>query len=274
MICASVVMGILQAALPVSVRADGDRFVSTVDGAEVVRVAAGTYSIGDVHGRYDEAPTVKVKLSSFFIDRHEVSNARFAAFVQATGHQAHGPWRQGFPPGGDALPVRFVTFEDASAYARWAQRRLPTEAEWEAAAGPQRFPWGPSFEPGRAIVGRAARAGPLAIDGGSDVSVHGVVNLAGNVREWVSDWYDRYRYKALAERIELDPKGPPDRTPPEPHFVRTENQAGNERSTRKVVRGASWAAKHPDASRRGRRAAHNPARWFDDVGFRCVVEAP
>ncbi len=257
-------------ALPPGVVSEKGRLRSKVDGAELVRIPAGRHALGDGRGRYDERPVVEVRVSAFLIDRHEVSNQAFARFVGATGYAAKGPWRRGFPTGGEALPVRFVTWHDARAYARWAGRRLPTEAEWEAAAGPARFPWGPRWVAGRAVLERAPEAGPESVRRPLDASPRGVRNLAGNVREWVGDWYDRYAYRRRRPGLR-DPRGPRDGTPPERRFLETETEAGNERSTRRVVRGGGWAGRGPEAARRARRGAENPHHFYDDVGFRCAL---
>ncbi len=234
------------------------------DGAVLVRVPEGSYTLGDVAGRYDERPAVRVHLSAFLIDRDEVDNARFARFVEQTGYRAEGPWRRGFGSGEERLPVRFVTWNDATAYARWAGRRLPTEAEWEAAA---RATSGEA----RPVIGRAFDEGPRPVDEGV-VARAQTRHMSGNVREWTADWYDRYRNASLAAAGELvhDPTGPVDGAPAEPRFVESDSVAGNERSTRRVVRGASWVALGPDAARPSARGAHNPDHFFDDVGFRCA----
>ena len=236
----------------------------TPGGDTTVRIDAGVYTLGDAVGRYDERPTVRVRLSAFDIDRAEVSNAAFAAFVADADHAPRGPWRRGFPAGGDHLPARFVTWHDADAYCRWAGGRLPTEAEWEVATGRE-------WEPDRAIIGRPADAGPIAADADADTGPLGLRNQGGNVREWVADWYDRYAWASYARHdMPLDPIGPEDGARPAARFVESDGVAGNERSTRKAVRGASWAARSPDAVRPSRRGAHNPKHWFDDVGFRCA----
>lgn len=258
----------LLVALLLTPTGDG-RVVSPVDGAEMVRIDAGEYTIGDAAGRYDERPAVRVRLSAFLIDRTEVTNARFAAFVRTSGYRPRGPWMRGFPPGGEDLPVRFVTWEDADAYARWAGRRLPTEAEWEVAAGPHRYPWGPVFEPGRAIADRAPSAGPAAASSSFDRTALGVLNLGGNVREWVADHYDRYAYATLDGAA--DPRGPDAGAAPEARFVAAGAVPGNERSTRRVVRGGGWVSAGAEHARRARRGAENPRHFYDDVGFRCAL---
>jgi formylglycine-generating enzyme required for sulfatase activity len=265
-------LALLLLLLPAGVReaADG-RYLAVTDGAELVAVPAGVYPQGDAAGRYDERPPIVVQVSAFYLDRAEVSNRQFAAFVQASGYQAQGPWRRGFAEGAAEHPVRFVTWHDAAAYARWAGRRLPTEAEWEAAAGPRRYPWGDVWRADQAVMGRGPAAGPAPVGRSLDSSPVGAVNLAGNVREWVGDWYDRFAYAAHEGRA--DPTGPTDGTPPEARFVETENEAGNERSTRRVVRGASWSALWPDQARRARRGAENPQHFYEDVGFRCALSA-
>ena len=183
--------------LPAGVqRAEDGRYVSALDGAELVEIPAGAYTIGAADGRYDEAPPVRVRLQAFFIDRAEVTNRQYAAFVAATGYRAEGHWQRGDAPGAAEHPVRFVTWADARAYARWAGRRLPTEAEWEVAAGPHRFPGGDRWQPDRAVVGRPLDAGPEPANRALDATARGVLNMAGNVREWVGDWYDRRAYAA------------------------------------------------------------------------------
>jgi formylglycine-generating enzyme required for sulfatase activity len=258
--------------LPTGVqRAADGRYVSTVDGAELAAVPAGTYTIGSVEGRYDEKPPMRVRVPAFLMDRAEISNRQFARFVAESGYAPQGPWRRGFRQGEAERPVRFVTWHDATAYARWAGRRLPTEAEWEISAGPTTYPWGDTWHPDRAVVLRPVGARPEPVGRALDSSPFGVLNLAGNVREWTADWYDRFAYAAAKGQIQDSPRGPRDGTPPEARFIETENEAGNERSTRRVVRGASWPARHKDAARGARRGAENPHRFYDDVGFRCAV---
>lgn len=231
------------------------------DGADLVPVPAGVYTLGDAGGRYDERPEVRVRLSAFFIDRTEVDNARFERFVERSGYRPRGPWRRGYPAGGGRLPVRFVTWHDAAAYARWAGRRLPTEAEWEVAA---------RAGAASSIIGRHRDAGPVPVDAREPGDL-GALHLRGNVREWTADWYDRYRNRALSrDPTPVDPHGPDDGAPPEARFVESDAVAGNERSTRRVVRGASWVALGADAARPSARGAHNPEQFFDDVGFRCA----
>lgn len=240
---------------------DGD------DGAARVIVRGGVFTLGDLGGRYDEQPLVTVRLSSFDLDRTEVDNGSFAAFVAARGYQPIGPWRRGFPEGGERLPVRFVSWYDARAYCLYAGADLPTEAQWEAAA---------QTHPDRvSTLGGDANQPPAMIDRarrGDDVLL-----LGGSLREWTADWYDRYRYALLAAEVRrrrkplLDPSGPVDGTQPEARFVDAGAAAGNERSTRKAVRGASWVTRDADALRPARRDALNPRRYYDDVGFRCAA---
>ncbi len=228
---------------------------------EMVMIPAGAYTLGDSNGRYDEKPQLTVQLNRFLIDRYEVSNAQFKRFVETTGYKPQGPWKRGFPAWGDQLPVRFISWYDAHAYAKWAKKRLPTEAEWEAAAGKNTSQ--------TAVVNQPFILGPLWVDAKIDINQWGLFNMGGNVREWVADWYDKYQYRTLLANLQLsNPKGPADGTPPEPHFLENNLSAGNERSTRKVVRGASWIA--PDHVRKSRRWAHNPHHWYNDIGFRCV----
>ena len=227
--------------------------------SEMLMIPAGTYLIGNSNGRYDEKPQLKVQLNAFMIDRYEVSNAKFKHFIEKTAYKPQGPWKRGFPIGGEKLPVRFITWYDAKNYANWVKKRLPTEAEWEAAATPISKT---SFTNQPFIIG------PTHIDTKIDVNQWGLYHIAGNVREWVADWYDKYQYQALANKKTIEnPQGPADGTPPAAHFLENNLSAGNERSTRKIVRGASWIAVHANNSRRW---AHNPNHWYNDIGFRCV----
>jgi len=262
-ICALVV-----AAAPVPVRgSDSDGIAETCGEAlamPCVRIAAGFHQLGDMAGRYDERPRVRVRLGAFRLARFEVSNEQFASFIADSGYRAAGPWRNGMAPGGAALPVRFVTWEDATAFTHWAGCQLPTEAQWEAAARGQASP--------AIVLGPDRQQGPVPVDAGPMAATAVILHLSDNVREWTADWYDRYRYGTYARASEpvVDPRGPADGTPPEARFVESENVAGNERSTRRAVRGASWAAMHRDQLRVARRDGHNPKHWYDDVGFRCA----
>lgn len=236
-----------------------------VAGYEYVRLPAGRYVLGAERGRYDEVPPVQVELREAWIGRREVSNADYARFVEATRYVSEGPWRRGFPPGGERLPVRFVTWFDAVAYATWAGCRLPTEAEWSAAAAGI----APVVHP---HPGQMMADGPVPADAGVGAGRLALLHLDGNVREWTADWYDRLAFRSYASLgvVVVDPRGPEDGATA-PAAARAQRAAaGWERSTLKVVRGGSFAALQADHLRPERRSAHNPRRGHDDVGFRCV----
>jgi formylglycine-generating enzyme required for sulfatase activity len=165
---------------------------------EIVYVPAGEFTMGSDSGDSDEKPVHTVYLDAFWIDRTEVTNAMYALCVQAG--KCDPPWHTnsytrsryyGNPQYAD-YPVEYLRWSDASAYCNWARRRLPTEAEWEKAAGwdllkeaKRAYPWGDTFDLSRihADEGRAAKAG--AHPGGR--SPCGCYDMAGSVFEWTAD---------------------------------------------------------------------------------------
>lgn len=265
--------------LPPGIVRDAGGYRSERDGMELVLVPAREFRLGSDDGAFDERPAHAVALSAYLLDRTEVSNAQFERFVRAGTYRPQGPWRRGAGPGLERHPVRFVTWYDASAYAAWAGRRLPTEAQWERAArglDGRRYPWGSAWRGDAAVADLPLDAGPLAVGsrplGASPV---GALDLAGNVWEWTADWYDRRAYEARAGREPvLNPTGPADGAPPEERFVKTGTAGGNERSTRKVVKGGAWFAGGAETTRASKRVALDPRAWFNDTGFRCAVPMP
>lgn len=114
-------------------------------GQPLVYVPAGDFWMGDDGGVADERPRHRVTLAEYWIDRHPVTNAQYAAFVEASGYRAQGPWRDEFGAGKERHPVVLVTWEDACAYAEWCGKHLPSEAQWEKAArgsDGRTWPWG------------------------------------------------------------------------------------------------------------------------------------
>lgn len=163
----------------------------------MVLVPAGEFKMGsgpdEVWVNKDEGPQRVVNLPAFFIDQLEVTNRQYKQFTDATGWQAPQSWMKGmYPENADFLPVTSVTWWDASAYARWAKKRLPTEAEWEKAArgtDGRRYPWGDEFAADFANNDRdLLPAGAKA----AGTSPYGVLDMAGNVAEWTASAYELY----------------------------------------------------------------------------------
>ncbi len=218
----------------------------------------------------DAFPAHNVRLDAFWIDIYEVTNEKYLEFVKATGHRpalddtceskacwAGNLWKgNSFLPEVANQPVTQVSWDDADAYCKWRGKRLPTEAEWEKAArGPMGniFPWGIDPPPGRATYKRKWRGKFTMTNVGSyvtGVSVYGVHDMAGNVWEWVSDWYDQNAYENHPKR---NPKGP----------------ATGEF---KVVRGGSWV-NFQDSLVSAFRRWSRPEVRFNDTGFRCAMDA-
>lgn len=232
-----------------------------LDPVPMVTIPAGEFLMGNPEGkgRADEWPQRSVYLDVFAIDQVEVSNERYMTFVTTTGHR-NPPNPYGMGPlssikGIEQLPVVQTTWYDAKAYCSWAKKRLPTEAEWEKAArgtDGRLFPWG--NEPAtltRANFDREWEDEKTLYPVGSlpeGDSPYGVKDMAGNVREWVSDWYDPDYYRHAPK---VNPQGP---------------------DTKRVVRsirGGSWHSPLADitTSARGRGGF---ALQTHGTGFRCA----
>ena len=188
----------------------GQTRVRDLDGAEMVFIPAGEFLMGstdsDREADQGEKPQHTVYLDGYWIDRTEVTNAQYLKCVAAG---ACRPANFADDPlfNGPKQPVDGVTLDDAIAYSKWVGGRLPTEAEWEKAArGPDGriFPWGNEFDEAKA---RTFETKPLkTVDVGSypaGASPYGLLDVAGNIWEWVADRYGPYP----SER-QVNPKGP------------------------------------------------------------------
>lgn len=160
--------------------------------AGMVYVPGGTFQMGrntTEGGEAYDAPSHAVTIPPFFMDMHEVTNADFAEFVNATKHQSPTTWTTGsYPSGASKKPVTGVTWDDAVAYARWAGKRLPTEAEWEfAARGTTGFvyPWGNQWEKGSLSRSRSNEPSDVGSNT-NNKSPFGVFDMVGNVWEWTT----------------------------------------------------------------------------------------
>jgi serine/threonine-protein kinase len=164
-------------------------------------IEGGTFKMGRDIGDADEKPAHSVTVESFYLDKYEVTNKQYKEFIDEKSWPKPANWtnNNSYNPDDANLPVTGVKWSDADAYASWKGKRLPTEAEWEYAArnGDQGklYPWGNSWMPGNANVGRTAEVKkPVSV--GSylyDKSTRWeVFDLAGNVSEWVKDNFRRY----------------------------------------------------------------------------------
>jgi formylglycine-generating enzyme required for sulfatase activity len=223
------------------------------DGAEMVLVPAGDFTMGSLDGGPDEAPPHVVTLATFYIDKHEVTCEQYARFIAETSHKPPIDWPNGqMPPKLARHPVVNITFADAEAYAKWAGKRLPTEAEWEKAArgtDGRIYPWGNS------PTGKKNATGPEGKEhtwpAGSfpdDVSPCGAMDMAGNVWEWTATWYDRY---PGSDEVELE-------------FGRKY----------RVIRGGGAIEYYgkPSTKRCAERGRTAPYATYDGLGFRCVSD--
>lgn len=230
------------------------------DGAPMVLVPAGEFTMGSDKGDEDEFPVHHVVLNAYYIDKFEVTNGRFAKFVEAI--HSEPPW--GFADKDTPVvhadrPVRWVSWMDAMGYCLWAGKRLPTEAEWEKAArgtDGRVYPWGNDLPtPVHAVYGlKEGGEETISIIGDRDKgqSPYGAYDLAGNLYEWVMDWYAEDYYLNFAGGPANNPRGPAE-------------------GSAKVQRGGSYV-NSPYRLRSSFRTKGDPAEQDPNVGFRCAQD--
>lgn len=239
------------------------------DGAPMVLIPAGAFTMGSNEGLPAERPEHVVTLDAYAIDRYEVSLRLYRRFLQEAQRDAPPTWDDEAAETVGDRPAIGVSWADASAYCTWAGKRLPTEAEWEKGArgtDGRRYPWGPmqpfvdiaNYNRGvwvseavtlvnvtGGVEGMSVRHGLK--EGGR--SPYGLHHMAGNAAEWVGDWYDREYY---AKSPDKNPTGPA-------------------KGEKKVIRGGSWSDL-PVALRSSARVSAEPDFQDRAIGFRCAMD--
>jgi formylglycine-generating enzyme required for sulfatase activity len=234
----------------------GDTWISPKDGMVMMFVPAGKFSMGSDSGSDDEKPIHNVTLDSYWIDKTEVTNAMYAKCMQAG--ECDQPSDSTYFNNSEYAdhPIVYVSWNNSQAYCDWRGdgTRLPTEAEWEKAASwdddkkeKRVYPWGDSiscsFANYSGCIGDTAKVGNYP----SGASFYGLLDMAGNVWEWVADWYDGY-----------------------PGNTTSNSSFGTQY---RVLRGGSWydVGNYVRSSLRGR---NDPAVTVNYFGFRCARSLP
>ena len=235
------------------------------DGMQMVFVTGGTFTLSERGKRGEGAH--KVILHDYWIDQTEVTNSQYSLCVETGKCRAPTTCSWGDPTYSDAStkdhPVICVTRTMASTYCEWAGGRLPTDAEWDyAARGPERlrYPWGDEFDPAKMNFCDASCTHmdaqfrdyddgyPKTSPSGTypnGISWCGAMDMAGNVWEWVSDWYEPY-----TREDQVNPTGP---------------NSGSEG----LIRGGSWYD-NPEFNRSDHRHPYDPRDFNHLIGFICV----
>lgn len=221
-----------------------------------VRIPGGVFLMGSADGRENERPIHRVWVDGFELASVTITNRMYGAFLEATGHEPPGAW-------GDPLfsdpdqPVVAVSWFDAAAYCEWLARetgrpyRLPTEAEWERAARggleAKKYPWGDEFPPASKHYSRGWQTDRPERVGLFEPNAFGLYNMADNVHEWCSDWYQADYYAVSPER----------------------NPAGAPVGVRRASRNGSWRH-HVKICACAARSSLEPHRRYTDYGFRVA----
>lgn len=243
----------------------GTKMLSNIDGMTQLYIPAGKFQMGtSTAGDWtggDEFPMHEVYLDSFWMDKTEVTNGQYQKCVQAGGclepHSISSETQNSYfdNPAFADYPVIQVDWDQANAYCKWTGRRLPTEAEWEKAARgttERLFPWkGDAYGPDFANYDMddnwpnadTSQAGSIP----AGASPYQVIDMAGNVYEWVSDWYGSTYYSQSP----------------------IENPSGPAEGSARVIRGGAWSSDW-FFIRTGSRLSFYPDSYSNDIGFRCA----
>ncbi len=247
-------------------------FRNEKDWSEFIEIPGGSFTVGSNDGTGDEKPGHAVYLDTYYIGKYEVTNRQYKNFCNATGRsypddadfEGMSNYFTNYPD----YPVVCVSWDDANAYCGWAGVRLPTEAEWEKAArgtDGRKFPWG-NDEPGDGGFVRSNYADKNSDVSWSDKNIddgyegaapvgnyregrspYGCYDMAGNVWEWCSDWYDENYYRRSPER----------------------NPRNLSAGVNRVFRGGSWFNDVGDL-RCAHRDGTTPSSRYNNLGFRVA----
>ena len=225
---------------------------------EMVKIPAGPFIRGTDVGGFDERPPREIFLDEFLIDRYEVTNHQYAEFAAATGHRKAGPpsryAKNVSKMRGPNQPVVYVSWDDAQTYCQWKGKRLPTEAEWEKAmrgSDGRLWPWGNVEQAQGANWARVSDGYEATAPVGTfttDASPYGVMDGAGNIMEWVEDWYLEGYYQESSDR---NPKTP-------------------DHGVYRVLRGGAYTTTGGDL-RITSRSKMVPDFRDETIGFRCAT---
>jgi len=235
--------------------------INDTQGVAMRLVPAGEFTMGSDSGFDNEKPIHQVYLDAYYIDKYEVTNAKYKACVNTDvcdpPKDSSSITRSNYygNPEFDDYPVIHVDWNMSKTYCEWRGAQLPTEAQWEKAArgtDGRTYPWGNDSPYSNLLnynnnVGDTTEVGKYP----AGASVYGVLDMAGNVWEWVMDWYDASYY---ASSPSLNPQGP---------------SSGDTR----VLRGGAWDFNDVNA-RSADRYWYDPADSYDFIGFRCARSLP
>jgi formylglycine-generating enzyme required for sulfatase activity/uncharacterized caspase-like protein len=236
----------------------GSTMVFNKDGMTLLYVPAGEFTMGSENGESDEQPEDQVYLDAYWIDQIEVTNAMYEECVTdggCTSPSSTSSWTRDNYYGNSEFkdyPVIYVDWDQANAYCSWADRRLPTEAEWEKAARGENafiYPWGNDAPNNNLLNYNSALGDTTEVSNyPNGASPYGALDMAGNVWEWVSSLYQPYPYDAEDGRENLNS------------------------TDARVLRGGTWRDVD-SVVRSADRFRGGPTSSFNYVGFRCAVSA-
>jgi formylglycine-generating enzyme required for sulfatase activity len=233
----------------------------------MVLVPAGPFVMGRDDMSGVERPAHIVTLDDYYIDQYEVTNESYAAFLNDRGNQFEGlaHWVEWYDPdlhvkevdgvwlvdpGYEMYPMNEMTWYGARAYCEWRSAHLPTEAQWEKAArgtDERTYPWGEDITCDMANYAACVYDSVPVDSYPGGVSPYGAYNMAGNMMEWIADWYHKDYYANSP----------------------AENPTGPENGDFRIIRGSSWI-NNPGKLRTTYRFPKLPVLTYKSVGFRCA----
>jgi sulfatase modifying factor 1 len=224
---------------------------NAINPENLVFIPAGWFWMGEDDGRFSNQPMHQVYLDEYYIMKTEVTIQEFGKYIKETGYITKG-WTPELAASEGNLPVTNIVWKDAEAYCQWAGMRLPTEAEWEKAArgdDSRHFPWGDTWDVSLANTYVSDQGHPMPVGSyPQGASPYGVLDMCGNVIEWVADYFDFTAYDSAI----------------------VENRTGSTQPMDHGLRGGSYDSPADQVTTYFRDSSHS-VMPNSRVGFRCAM---